>query len=182
MGCTSPILGMRISPILTIGTLGRSMTGGAEGRVRGAGSASGGAVVTVVGAIGGSPNDSPTTDAAAATESPGPRSSTATITPLDRTTRIRAASTGTVGILHSRRGRRLETGASADGSTGGNWEWRSSGEGSCWPGSPGGGEIDTQRCSPRGGPDLPAKRNCNRPEHMYGFGETREAGGTRTVW
>src|SRR5688572_32292774 len=76
MGCTSPILGMRISPILTIGTLGRSMTGGAEGRVRGAGSASGGAVVTVVGAIGSSPNDSPTTDAAAATESPGPRSST----------------------------------------------------------------------------------------------------------
>src|SRR5918992_5940748 len=104
---------MRISPILTIGTLARSLAGGAEGRVRGAGAARG-RVVAVVGGSGRSSNTS-ATDAAAATDSPGWRSSTATMTPLISTTRISRASTGTVGTRQSRRGRLVETGASAEG-------------------------------------------------------------------
>src|SRR5688500_3098226 len=53
MGWTSPILGIWISPILTIGTAARGLAGGASGFVRAAGAAPvvlvvGGSVVVVV--------------------------------------------------------------------------------------------------------------------------------------
>src|SRR5882757_3633152 len=144
MGWTSPILGIRISPILTIGAGAVGLAGGAMGPVRGAGAPSG-RVVVVVGGTGRSSTIAAgaavAAGAAPATASAELPWSTATTTPLIMTTPIRAASTGTAGTRQRRR----------DRSAGGDKEWRSSGEPDgwdsrvSWPGSPGGGEVDTQR-------------------------------------
>src|SRR5581483_2068999 len=107
-GCTSPILGIRISPILTTGDGAVSLTGGGIGRVRGAGAAAtaGGPVVTVVGGTGRSSNGivvgTPSTGDAEATASAEWLWSTATTTPLIRTTAIRAPRTGTDGTRQRR--------------------------------------------------------------------------------
>src|SRR5213078_602506 len=106
MGWTRPILGIRISPILTMGDGAVSLTGGGIGRVRGAGAAcTAGCVVTVVGGTGRSSNGSTIGSAAgeaAATASAECVWSTATTTPLRNTTAIRAERTGTDGTRQRR--------------------------------------------------------------------------------
>src|SRR5437763_4774775 len=150
MGWTSPIFGIRISPTLTMSAGAVGLAGGGIGPVRGAGFAwTGGSVVAVVGGIGrswkGTVVGVPTGDAAA-TASAGFVWSTATTMPLSRTTAIRAESTGTEGTRHRPRGRDGGCASpSTAGTAGGKRAYRSSGDDVSWPGSPGGGEVDTQR-------------------------------------
>jgi hypothetical protein len=120
------------------------------------------------------------TGAADATARVDPPWSMATTTPLVSTPMISAASTGTLGRRHSRRGRRAAIGASpVVGSTGGKTAYRSAGSAADWPGSPGGGEVDTQRLFAPAGPTPAGATELQSGGTYVRFRPIGEIGGNR---